>query len=148
MKRNLIPSHALGTVERGFGQLFEDLANGFGTLTGSGEGRRILAAMDLVESQDAWRLTVDLPGVAEEDLELTIEDGVLEISARRPAPELGEGEQARHVERAAGSFGRRLRLPGEVEVDQVEAHLEDGVLNVALPKATASRARRIQVQRG
>jgi HSP20 family protein len=145
MKRNaLLPSTALANVERGFGRLFEDLFEGIGLQ--ALDGRRFAAPLDLIETPEAWRLTVDLPGVPQDAIDISLEDGVLELRAERPVGEPIEGEQARYVERARGTFARRLRLPGEVEADGVEADLADGVLTVTLPKASAARPRKIEVR--
>lgn len=146
MKRNALrPSHAIHHVEQGFGRLFEDLFEGFG-LTPD-QGRRYAAPMDLTESPEAWRLTVDLPGVPEEAISVSFEDGVLELKAERKAAEPMEGEQVRHAERSSGTFTRRLRIPGEVELDAVLADLADGVLTVTLPKAQAALPRKIDIRR-
>ena len=143
MQRNLIlPSHAMNSVERSVGRLFEDLVGGR-----SAESRRFHAAMDLVEADEAWVLTVDLPGVAEDDVQLTLEEGVLELNAERKQIDLAEGQTTRHRERAHGAFGRRLRLPGEVDADAIEAVLEAGVLTVTLPKSNAARSRRIEIRK-
>ena len=141
MKRNLmLPSHAFGTVEK----LFQDLAHGLGA--GTSDGRRFLAAMDLFASEDGWQLAVDLPGVAEEDVELTLEEGVLELSAERHRA-VPDGHTLSFGERADGRFVRRFRVPGEVDTAGIEARLEDGVLFVTLPKAPESKAKRIDVRR-
>ncbi|MDA1266906.1 MAG: Hsp20/alpha crystallin family protein, partial [Planctomycetota bacterium] len=117
-RKVMLPSHALGSMERSFGRLFEDLVGGNGR---NGDDRPVHAAMDLVEAEEAWTLTVDLPGVAEADVQLTLEDGVLELKAERAQAELKDGEHARHRERPHGVLGRRLRLPGEVDGEAIEA---------------------------
>ncbi len=142
MKRNmLLPSQALGSFER----LFQDLTHGIGP--GGADGRRFMAAVDLYEHDNGWRLVVDLPGVQLDQVELTLEDGLLEISAERQRQEV-EGQTLTFAERAEGRFVRRLRIPGEVDSAAIEARLQDGVLTVELPKAAEARPRRIEIARG
>lgn len=109
---------------------------------------------DLVEDEQAYTVTVDLPGVAPEAVDVTVEDGTLHICGERarPEPQAAEGSAdvpvRRIVERLHGRFARRLRLPGRVDPDAVTAHMQDGVLTVRVPKASEARSRRISIETG
>lgn len=141
MSTSLISPTFFGSLDRGLGRALGDFMDA---------PRRNGAAsprLDLYETPDAYRLEVELPGVREEDVHVSIEDGVLELRAERPVRELSEGEEARYLERAKSLAARRLRLPGVVDEARVEATLDSGVLLVTLPKAVEAKARRIEVRR-
>ena len=107
--------------------------------------------LEVAERADAYLIAVELPGVREEDLELSFESNVLTLRGRKlPSfPTEAEGETMRlHVsERQAGAFERSVRLPEYVEGDRIEARFVDGVLHVTVPKSPAAQPRKIQLTR-
>ena len=90
------------------------------------------------ENEETVSVEVDMPGVAEADVELTVHDGVLSIRAERKR----EREGALCDTRSYGRFEQRITLPKGVEADRVEAKLHDGVLTVSLPKSPATKPRK------
>jgi len=102
-----------------------------------------LSGLDVRE--DAASLTLELPGVRGEDLELVLEEDRLRIEARR-GTEHAEGEEVVLRERTRGEFFREYRLPWTVREEDVEARLERGVLTLTLARAPESAPRRIQVR--
>ena len=100
-------------------------------------------ALNVWETDAAYHLEAELPGVRSEDLELTVEENELLLKGERKAPEV-EGSAVRR-ERNLGHFERRLALPLPVAADAVVARLEDGILTVTLPKHESTRPRRIPV---
>jgi HSP20 family protein len=106
--------------------------------------------VDLAETEKEYRITAELPGLAEKDVELTLANGVLTLKGeKRDARE--EDEKDYHVsERRYGSFQRSFRLPEDVDVERIEAGCKDGVLTVTLPKTAQAQAgkRRIEVKPG
>ena len=107
-------------------------------------------AMDVVETEDAIRCSIELPGVAVDDIDLTIEDNVLTISGERrhDRDEHVEDGGYRMFERRWGRFERRLSLPRGVDAERVSANYTNGVLEVVLPKSEEARPRRIPVEAG
>ncbi len=97
---------------------------------------------DLHVSEDELTLTVDLPGVRDEDLELTLQHDVLSVSAKRELA-TPEDQQAHLRERRGFEFNRRFALPVSVDPEKVNATLRDGVLTVTLAKAESARPRTI-----
>jgi HSP20 family protein len=92
-----------------------------------------------------------VPGVRSEHLDIQIDDGVLTISGR--FPQLYDTDDARSwtwyaLELRSGAFQRSVSLPYKIELDSVEAHVEDGVLRLILPKAQEAKPHRIQVGAG
>jgi HSP20 family protein len=105
-------------------------------------------ALDIAEGTDAYLVTVELPGVKLDDLEITLEDGLLTIQGERQFTSESSEEQFHRVERSSGAFRRSITLPAHVEADEVEASMEDGVLGILVPKADEAKPERIQVNPG
>jgi len=106
--------------------------------------------LEVVERADAYLIAVDLPGVREEELELSFESNVLTLRGTKGhAFNATEGASFRvHVaERQTGQFERSVRLPEYVEGDRIDARFVDGVLHLTVPKSPAAQPRRIQVTR-
>ncbi len=145
MRRNCTtPARALSTLEQGLGHFF----NGFFEPFPASDSRHFAAPIDLVETPEGWSLTVDLPGVSEEDVSISLDEGLLELTAERPRPTFGDEDQPRHLERRYGTLTRRLRLPQNVDREGIEAELTDGVLRLQLPKKPEARPQRIEIRRG
>jgi HSP20 family molecular chaperone IbpA len=101
-------------------------------------------AFEVQESPEAWGLTVHLPGVTKDGLELTAEEGLLTIRGRRGWQQPA-GWTALYRESADAPFALMLEHDNAVNVDQIHAELKDGVLRVSLPKAEALKPRKISV---
>jgi HSP20 family protein len=102
--------------------------------------------VDIEETEDAWVLEAELPGVRREDVNVEVRDGELAITG-----ELKERERKgvlRRQTRRTGRFDYRVTLPGDVEADKIEASLEHGVLTLRVPKAPQAQPRRIEVKAG
>jgi HSP20 family protein len=87
-----------------------------------------------------------MPGVNPEDIDVTVEDGVLTIRAEKKTETETEDERYLIRERASGSFYRALRLPDMVDAEKIESHYENGVLTVVMPKAEEKKKKQIQVK--
>jgi HSP20 family molecular chaperone IbpA len=108
--------------------------------------RRVYAPrVDVYESTDAYVVTADVPGVAEDGLEITVEKNRLTIDAH-VAPVERNGYRLRVAEHPSGDFHRTFALPDTVDRERIEARLKNGVLQVTLPKSEALRPRRITIQ--
>lgn len=99
---------------------------------------------ELKETDEAWGLTVHLPGVAKDGLELSAEDGVLSIRGRR-AWQKPEGWTPLYRETVDAPYALSFEHDNSVDVDKIHAELKDGVLRVSLPKAEAVKPRKIAV---
>lgn len=101
--------------------------------------------VDLAESDNAYHIHVDLPGMSRENLKINYQDNQLTISGqRREEITEEEGEYVR-VERSFGNFYRSFSLPKSVNADDIEATYENGVLNIEVPKAEESKPRQIEI---
>jgi len=104
-------------------------------------------ALNVWEQADMIFAEAEVPGLAIENLEISVQGTELSLKGKYEGPHPAEGTYHRR-ERASGEFARTVRLPVEVDADQVQARLQDGVLLVTLPKAAAARPRRIKVNVG
>jgi HSP20 family protein len=106
-----------------------------------------LPAVDVHETKDEFVLTLDIPGVAEKDVHLSITGDMLTIRGERRFEREGEGNGNTYhrVERLYGRFERSVQLPTMVQSDKVKASYRDGVLTVKLPKAEEVKPREIKI---
>jgi HSP20 family protein len=105
-------------------------------------------ALDISERKDAYLVTVELPGLKPEDLDITMEDGLLTIQGERQFTSESSEQQFHRVERRYGAFRRSITLPAHVMAEGIEASFEDGVLQILVPKAEEATPKRIQVRPG
>lgn len=131
------------------GSLMSDLLEEMGSPFGDRQRTRPFEA-DVVELGDEILVTAELPGVNREDLDLTLENGVLTISGeKKEGKERAERDGRYHLtERRWGRFTRSFALPSSVDTDEVGATFRDGILTVRIPKAQDSRRRRISIGGG
>ncbi|WP_144905589.1 archaeal heat shock protein Hsp14 [Halobellus captivus] len=102
-------------------------------------------AVDIVEHDEEFVVTVDLPGFEREDVEVNVTDHTLRIEAEREMESEAEEEDYLRQERRQRSMHRSIRLPDEVEKDSVTARMKNGVLTVTLPKMEVEEARTIEI---
>lgn len=101
--------------------------------------------VDIKEEKDRFVLHADLPGVDRENIDITMEDGVLSIRGERQLEQVGEGAEYKRVERAHGTFYRRFALPDTADPDKINARCNQGVLEVVIPKRESVQPRRIEI---
>lgn len=133
------------TLHREVNRLFDDMWHGFGsrfpTLM---EGRFSWPSVELTETDKALKVTAELPGMEEKDIQVELTGGVLRIRGEKKVESEGDGKV--FSERYYGSFERQIPLEG-VQEDKVEASFRNGVLTVTLPKSEEAKAsvRRIAI---
>ena len=129
------PQRSVRPVARGphpMDRVFEDLWSGFGAapyVPASFSPR-----LDVQETETAYIVTTELPGLDEKDVEIVLEDDVLSIRGEKVSSHGDEAAGFKHVETIAGKFERRLALPAEVSGDDVSASAKNGVVTITLPK--------------
>ena len=104
-------------------------------------------AVDIKEDDKAFTLLADIPGVDPDDIEVTMEKGVLTIKGERQSEKKTEEEDYKRVERQYGVFYRRFTLPDSANADGIEAQSEHGVLKITIPKQEVAQSRRISVKK-
>ncbi len=115
---------------------------------GSGTATAWAPALDISERKDAYLVTVELSGVEADDLEITLEDGLLTIQGERHFAHDSSEQQFHRVERRYGAFRRSITLPAQVQAEQIEATFDNGVLQIVVPKMEEAKPKRIQVRPG
>jgi HSP20 family protein len=140
------------TLQTEMSRLFDSFFEGFDVGAFGKSGLATAATMpkvDVSETNDAVHVTAELPGMKEEDIELTLSDGSLIIQGEKRAEKEDKNKNYYRVERSYGTFHRSIPLPSEVDDKKVDASFKDGVLNIVLPKVALSpaAAKKIQVRR-
>ena len=143
------PFQDLLAIQDEMNQLFGQATGQGGRTTGGEAGTRAWApALDIAERNDAYVVTVEVPGIKPEQLDITLENGALTISGERRFETETKEEQYHRIERRYGAFRRSITLPAHVLAEGIQASSEDGVLQILVPKAEEAKAKRIQVRPG
>ena len=127
----------------------EDLLGGW--LTRSSESRAWMPAIDIEETDDAYMVTAELPGLKKDEVDITVENNVLTLSGERRwekdegAEGGGRNRQMHRVERGYGRFIRSFALPRPVDAEKVQARFADGELHITIPKDERTRPRRVNI---
>ncbi len=110
------------------------------------EAGDLVPAMDVAETEHGYVITAEMPGVKKEDINITLENGVLSIAgeSREEKEEKDNGRVIRQ-ERRYGKYVRSLRLGTEVDDQQIKAAYKDGILEITVPKAEAVKPKKIAV---
>jgi HSP20 family protein len=101
--------------------------------------------VDVTDTEDAYEIAAELPGLEETEVEVRVGEDMLTIKGEK-TEEVTEKEKTWHMtERRYGAFQRSFRLPAEVDADKVKAAFDKGVLKVTLPKAEAAKPKKIAI---
>lgn len=141
------PFRDLRTLQEEVNRLFStNLTRTFGD---EGIGRGAWApSVDIYENKDQIVLEAELPGMKQEDFDLSIENNVITLRGERKFEKTDETDNYHRVERSYGAFTRSFTLPHTVSAEGATAEYNNGVLRVTLPKREETKARRIQVTGG
>lgn len=146
MSRMIQPWSLLNQLNREL----EQFVGAVGAPVAQGEGELKQAqwapAVDIEETEDAYVIHADVPGVPAKDIEINVENGTLEISGERKLEKAVDERGVRRFERVFGRFYRSFRLPESADVDNIRAKAEHGVLTIIVPKKAAAKPRRISVE--
>lgn len=143
-RRTFSPSVSVGDVFEDFDRIVDSMmrptyANTVG----------FVPACDISETKEHYMVSFDMPGVKKEDIKLEVQGNTLLIAGERQRELKESNEDATlRSERVYGKFERTFELPDSIDANKIEAHYDNGVLNVALPKAEAAKARTVQIQTG
>ena len=104
-------------------------------------------AFEVKETNEAFVLRADVPGVDEKDLDVAVHNGTLTVSGHRSAEERREGESYALYERQYGSFTRAFALPDMADGERIDAKLENGVLTLSIAKKAEAKPRKISIKK-
>jgi HSP20 family protein len=132
-------SEPLPSLHSRINSLFDDLTRRDWMPFGPGHG--VQPRMDLVETSEEFRVELELPGVAKDDVQISLEDDLLTIRGEKKVEERSEEDGVHRLERSYGSFERRVGLSSSIDVERAEATFDKGVLMVRLPKKPEEQAK-------
>jgi HSP20 family protein len=132
----------LTDLHRQLNRLFED----FSIDWPRGGEREWAPLADIAETENAIQVRVEIPGVEEKDLEISVAGNVLTIRGNKHVEEEKKGKTWWSRETLDGTFSRTLQLPTDIDADHIEAMHHAGVLEVRLPKKAAAAARKIKIK--
>lgn len=138
------PNRTVRNLQREVDSLFDRFFNRTG---GDGSTSTVWSPRtDLVETDDDFRLRLDVPGMTKEDISINLQNRTLTVSGERTSERTDKGEEFVRVERAFGTFHRSFTLPDAVDEDNIEATYENGVLTISVPKTEERTRRQIEIQ--
>ena len=107
-------------------------------------------ASDASANDDAYRISMELPGVDEKDMDVSVDDGVVTVKGQKSSQTEEKGETWFFSERQFGAFSRSFRLPADAQGDKIEAQLKDGVLVISVPRKApqAPEAKKVNITKG
>jgi HSP20 family protein len=137
-----------GEINRLFDDVYRSRLPASQNLPAAQSDPLLVPHMDVSETDKEVSIHAEMPGVKEQDIHLTLHGDVLTISAEKKIDRKDDTEHYHFVERSYGSYQRALRIPYEVNPEDVKAHFDNGVLTVTLPKPQQTQSRsRIDVRR-
>jgi HSP20 family protein len=126
--------------------LHNELSRFMNSIEGNGRTTQSwVPALDVWETEDALVYAFDLPGIAEDKIQIEVENSMLTVSAERERSTEVDGERFQRFERRYGSFSRAVGLPEGVNEDAINASYANGVLEVRVPKPEQAKPRRISI---
>lgn len=137
------PFRELATLQDRFNTLFENFADASGKeqlAKGS-----FIPAVDIYEDEHNLVLKLEVPGMSDEDLNISVENSTLAVSGERKFEKEEKEENFHRIERRYGSFSRTFRLPNTVDPEKVEAVYDKGILKITLAKRAEAKPRQIKV---
>lgn len=105
-------------------------------------------SVDVSQTSKEVIVKAELPGMDPKEIDISLQGNLLTIKGQRKQEKEEDGEDFHRVERSYGSFSRTIRLPAEVQVEQVNATYKDGILRIALPKVKEEPSRKIEIKTG
>jgi HSP20 family protein len=148
------PFRDLMSIQNELNRLFDRTMSGSGSEP-QGDGRHELATasqrswvppLDVYEADDKIELSLDLPGIEPENVDVTVEDSTLTVSGSREFRADVDEDGFRRVERRYGSFARSLGLPATADAEHIDASFDKGVLTITIPKHEESKPKRIEIK--
>jgi HSP20 family protein len=137
------PFRELAALQNEMGRWMGQLSGGL--TPGNGQSSTWLPSVDVWETEDELVLSFDLPGIAEEDIAVELEDNVLTVSGERQRTSEHSSERFYRFERRYGTFSRSVTLPPGVKEEAINADYRDGVLEIRVPKPEEQKPKRIKV---
>jgi len=139
------PTRDLLNIREEMNRLFDDF------FTGWPERRKGLTegdwapSVDIAETENDVLVTAELPGIKQEEVDITITDDVLTLKGEKKEEKEIKKENYHRIERSYGSFQRSINLPTGVQGDKAKASYKDGILRISIPKAEEAKPKQIKI---
>ena len=104
-----------------------------------------MPSTDISETDGSFEVRAELPGVTKDDVQISVKDDLLTIKGEKRQEKVDDSKNYRRVERRYGSFERKFSLPPKVEVDDIKAEFNDGVLTLSIPKPEEAKPKEIPI---
>jgi HSP20 family protein len=132
----------------------EDLFNRYSRLSGPSTNRgeetmtpaEWAPRADIMEDENRFLITLEIPGIAKEDIKVSVDRGVLSISGERKQEKEEKGRTYHRTERFYGTFSRSFTLPDAIDSENIKASFNDGLLNLELPKTPKAKPKEIDIK--
>ena len=144
-----IPTGGFNRAFREFDRLRREMDELYGALSGGTlpmPSAGVFPLTNLTEDTDNYYIRAELPGIKSEEIDIQVTTEGISISGERKIPKEGENVKYHRREREAGKFSRLINFPGMVDINKVEASMENGMLKVIVPKSEAAKPRQITVK--
>ena len=137
------PSFFERSLSGRFPRLLDDLLRDW---PGAQRAQAFLPAMDVSDDEERYTISVELPGMRREDVQVELQEGMVTISGEKKSEREEKKEKRRYVERSFGSFSRSFPLPPDADGEHLDASFEDGVLTIRIPKLEEAKPRTIAIK--
>lgn len=129
--------------------IFDELFDQYLGDTNGGLSQMMNVSMDVAETDQAFEVKVDLPGLSADDVDIQIDNNTLTIRGQRSeeSEEKDEEKQFHRIERYRGSFARSVVLPNSINDDETAAEFKDGVLKIVIPKSEEAKPKKINISK-
>lgn len=128
-------------LSRPFTDILDEMFNDVRTTN-----ERFLPSIDIAETEKAFEIKAQLPGITKDDINIDLENGRLTISGERKLENEDNNKKYHRVETQYGSFTRSFQLPDSIDQDSIAANFENGVLNITIEKNEEKAKRKIEIQ--
>jgi HSP20 family protein len=134
--------HPLTLFEQDMNRMFDEFFSGFGLAPTWESGWSAFSPqVDIVDSEKEIKVSVELPGLGEKDIDVSLSGDMLTISGEKRQEKEDKGKNYYRIERSYGSFKRAIPIPCEVKTEDIDATFKNGVLSIVLPKTTEGQCR-------
>ncbi|SMF56978.1 Hsp20/alpha crystallin family protein [Pseudobacteriovorax antillogorgiicola] len=142
------PWTAFSDWTREFDQIFDDMNRALAPTRMLQGNMSDLAPCDIHESENGFYLSMDLPGVSKDNINVESNNGLLTVTAERKHEASTQDSKAHRVERRIGKIQRSFRIPDGVNGEQIQASFDNGVLHLTLPKSDLAKPKKIEIGTG
>ncbi|MEA3499756.1 MAG: Hsp20/alpha crystallin family protein [Candidatus Marinimicrobia bacterium] len=126
-------------------EIFPSTFNDFFSAFQDNLGQNYSPRMNLLETDDEYKLEVEAPGIKKDEIDILFEDNILTISGEKKTEKKEENSRYHINEISFGKFSRSFELPSNIDSDKIDAKWNDGLLNVSIPKSEKAKPKKIKI---